>query len=75
MKGWIADGTDGADAFFPINRLRARVGRQTENGVSSVSGVNAASEKTGASGFGNWRNPDLVFEPSRRADDLAWGMC
>ena len=28
-------------------------------------------KKGGASGFGNWRNPDLVFEPSRRADDLA----
>ena len=27
---------------FSVSRLRARVGRQTENGVSSVSGVTAA---------------------------------
>ena len=66
----MADGTDGADAFSGLVAY-ARVGRQTENGVSAVSGVMPPPRKTGASGFGNWRNPDLVFEPSRRADDLA----
>jgi hypothetical protein len=65
----MADGTDGADAFSGLVAY-ARVGRQTENGVSAVSGVMPPPRKTGASGFGNWRNPDLCSSRAKRTDDL-----